>query len=127
MKIVKFPLSLLKPLKRYLEERKKETEKKLVDLEAEDPFSDTDRLNDNAASDTDVKEQVGHQRVEAIKLELSRNLVRIKKALTKIGVGKYGLCEKCGKMIDTDRLSVVPTAELCIVCAKKEEANHSAA
>lgn len=115
---------VLGPIKRYLEERKKATEKKLVDLEAEDPFSDTERLNDNAASDSDVKEQVGHQRVEAIKLELSRNLVRIKKALTKIGVGKYGLCEKCGKMIDTDRLSVVPTAELCIVCAKEEEGTN---
>ncbi|MDP3998220.1 MAG: TraR/DksA C4-type zinc finger protein [bacterium] len=119
--MIKFPTHLLKQLKRYLEERKKDTEKKLAVLETEDPFSDTDRLNDNAASDTEVKEQIGHQRVEAIMAELSRNLVRIKKAMAKIGLGKYGVCEKCKKMIDTERLSAVPTAELCIVCAKKEE------
>lgn len=106
------------------DERKQK--KKLADLEAEDPFSDTDRLNDNAASDTDVKEQVSHQRVEAIRSELSRNLVRIKKTLTKIGVGKYGVCEKCGKMIDTERLAAMPTAELCIDCAKKEEEKKKA-
>lgn len=119
--MIKFPTHLLKPLQRYLEERKKETEKELKNLEAEDPFADTDRLVDNAASDTDVKEQVSHQRVEVIMAELSRNLVRIRKALTKIGVGRYGICEKCGKMIDTERLAAMPTAELCIDCARKEE------
>ena len=119
--MIKFPTHLLAPLKRYLEERRKDTEKKLADLTAEDPFSYTDRLIDKAASDTDVKGQISHQRIEVIKAELSRNLVRIKKTLTKIGVGKYGICEKCGKMIDTARLSAVPTADLCISCAKNEE------
>lgn len=119
--MVKFPTRLLNPLKRYLEERRKNTEKELANLKAEDPFSDTDRLVDNAASDTDVKEQVSHQRIEAIQAELNRNLIRIKKTLTKIGIGKYGICEKCGKMIDTERLAAFPTAELCIGCAKKEE------
>ena len=119
--MIRFPARLLRPLKTYLEERKRETEKKLVNLDAEDPFSDTDRLVDNAASDTDVKEQIGHQRVEAIKGELNKSLVRIKKTLTRIGVGKYGVCEKCGKMIDTERLAAFPTADLCIDCAKKEE------
>lgn len=119
--MVKFPDRLLSPLKRYLEERRKNTERELANLKAEDPFSDTDRIVDNAASDTDVKEQVSHQRIEAIQAELNRNLIRIKKTLTKIGVGKYGVCEKCGKMIDTERLAAFPTAELCINCAKKEE------
>lgn len=119
--MIKFPTHLLNPLKRYLEERRKDTEKKLADLTAEDPFSYPDRLIDKAASDTDVKGQVSHQRIEVIMAELTRNLVRIKKALTKIGVGKYGICEKCGKMIDTERLRIMPTAELCIDCAKKEE------
>lgn len=123
--MIKFPERLLKPLKRYLKEKEKDTEKKLVDLTNEDPFSDVDRIVDNAASDTDVKEQVSHQRVEVIMAELARNLIRIRKSLTKIGVGKYGVCEKCGKMIDTERLSAIPTAELCINCAKKKEKQSS--
>ncbi|MBI4100376.1 TraR/DksA C4-type zinc finger protein [Candidatus Microgenomates bacterium] len=119
--MIKFPAAVLRPVKTYLEERRKDTEKKLADLEKEDPFSDTDRTNDNAASDTEVKEQMGHARIEAVKNELNRDLIRVKKTLTKIGVGKYGVCEKCGKMIDTERLSALPTAELCIECARKEE------
>lgn len=117
----RIPINILKPIEDYLKKQKADTEKKMVSLSKEDPFVDTDRLIDNAAVDTEVKEQVGHQRVEAIKLELSRNLVRIRKALTKIKIGKYGICERCGKMIDTDRLAVMPTAELCLECEKKKE------
>lgn len=119
--MIKFPEHLLKPLRRYLKEKEKDTEKKIANLDSEDPFSDTDRLVDNAASDTEVKEQVSHQRVEVIKAELTRNLIRIRKALTKIGLGKYGVCEKCSQMIDTERLAAIPIADLCIECAKKEE------
>lgn len=117
----KFPINLLKPIEDYLKKQKAETEKRMADLSAEDPFEDKDRLMDNAAIDTEVKEQEGHERIEAIKLELSRNLVRIRKALTKIKIGKYGLCEKCGKMIDTDRLAIMPMAEFCLECEKKKE------
>lgn len=117
----KFPMNLLKPIEAFLKKQKAETEHNLEDLSKEDPFGDADRLTDNAAIDTEVKEQVGHERIEALKLEMSRNLVRIRKALTKIKIGKYGTCEKCGKMIDTDRLAVMPTAEFCLECEKKKE------
>ncbi|MFH0863928.1 MAG: TraR/DksA C4-type zinc finger protein [Candidatus Gottesmanbacteria bacterium] len=117
----KFPINLLKPIEDYLKHQKADTEKKMAQISVEDPFNDTDRLIDNASIDTEVKEQEGHERVEAIKLELSKNLVRIRKALTKIKIGKYGICERCGKMIDTDRLAVMPAAELCLECEKKKE------
>lgn len=117
----KFPVNILRPIEDYLKKQKAATESKMASVSSEDPFNDTDRLNDNASIDTDVKEQVGHQRVEVIKLELSRNLVRIRKALTKIKVGKYGLCERCGSMIDTDRLALLPEAEFCLKCEKKKE------
>ncbi len=117
----KFPLNILKPIEDHLKKEKVETEQRMAKLAKEDPFEDTDRLMDNAAIDTEVKEQEGHERISAIKLELSRNLVRIRKALTKIKIGKYGLCENCGKMIDTDRLAVMPTAEFCLECEKKKE------
>jgi len=113
----KFPNRILKNIKAYLEREKRETEEKIKRVESEDPFADTDRLSDNASSDTDVKEQYGHARVTALKRELERTLVKIRKALTRIGVGKYGFCTRCGKMIDTDRLSVMPAADLCIDCA----------
>lgn len=117
----KFPSNVLTKIKKYLEEKQKETEKRLTELKKEDPFSDPSRLNDNAASDTEAKEEFGHDSISAVQMELNRGLVRIRKSLTKIKIGKYGICEKCGKMIDTDRLAVMPTAELCVSCEMKKE------
>jgi len=86
-----------------------------------DPFADPSRVIDNAAPDTDAEEQFGHQRVSAIKMRIDRQLIQVRKALARIKIGKYGICESCGKMIDTDRLMVMPEATLCAECAKKKE------
>ncbi len=118
----KFPKNVLTNIKGYLEEKQKQTEKRLSEFKKEDPFSDPTRLSDNAASDTEAKEEFGHDTISALQLELNKGLVRIRKALTKIKIGKYGICENCGKMIDTERLAVMPTAELCVNCEKSREA-----
>ena len=118
---MKFPFRVLKPIQDYLLNQKQKLEKRKKDLEAEDPFIDSTRLNDNAAVDTDAAEEVGHERISALKKEINRNLVRIRKTLTRIKLGKYGICIKCGKMIDTDRLAINPTAEHCMECKKKEK------
>lgn len=119
---MKFPIYLLKPIQNYLEKQKKKLEKRKKDLEKEDPFNDVSRLNDNAANDTEAAEEAGHERISALKKEIDKTLIRIRKTLTRIKLGKYGLCTSCGKMIDTDRLAINPTAELCISCQKKQKA-----
>lgn len=117
--MVKFPAKVLKPLQDFLKKREKELKKRKKSLAKEDPYANTDRLMDNAASDTDAAEEAGHERISALKKEISKNLVRVRKTLTRIKVGKYGICTKCKKMIDTDRLAVDPTAEFCMECQKK--------
>ncbi|MBU1500205.1 TraR/DksA C4-type zinc finger protein, partial [Patescibacteria group bacterium] len=49
-------------------------------------------------------------------------LIRIRKTLTRIKLGRFGICEECKHMIDPDRLAIDPTATLCIDCAKKNAA-----
>lgn len=117
----KLPSNVLNKVKKYLENKQKETERRLTELKKEDPFSDPSRLSDKASSDTEAKEEFGHDTISAIAMELSKALVRIRKALTKIKIGKYGVCEKCKKMIDTDRLAIMPTAEFCVNCERKNE------
>lgn len=117
----KFPQAVLGTIKDYLEQKQKDTEKRLVELKKEDPFSDPDRLTDIAASDSEAKAEFGHFTIAAATGELNKALIRIRKALTKIKIGKYGICEKCGKMIDTDRLAAMPTADLCLECERKSE------
>lgn len=121
MTSVKFPNSLIEPIRRALHLEAQKLSHRKSDLEKEDPFKDPARLTDNAAADTDAAEQFGHHNVEGLKKEIDRKLIQIRKALSRIRIGKYGICEKCGRMIDTDRLMVFPEATVCIKCKKEKE------
>lgn len=116
---ISFPANVLKPVQDFLMKKQAKLERRKKDLKKEDPFADRGRLVNKAASDADAVEQSGHDRVAALKLEVDKGLINIRKTLTKIKVGKYGLCESCGKMIDTDRLAIDPTAAYCVTCSKK--------
>jgi len=118
---IKFPVNLLNPVAKFLHNRLRLLERRKKDVEEEDPFSDPARVLDNASPDTDADEQFGHARTSAVKRELDRKIIQTKKALARIKIGKYGICEDCGKMIDTDRLMVYPEATLCANCQKKRE------
>jgi len=118
---IKFPANVLKPIADFLTREAKRLELRKKSLSQADPFSDPSRVIDNASPDTDASEQFGHQTVSALKMQVDRQLIQIRKALTRIKIGKYGICESCGKMIDTDRLMVMPETTLCTECAKKKE------
>jgi RNA polymerase-binding transcription factor DksA len=47
---------------------------------------------------------------------LEIKLKNINLALEKIGKEKYGVCEKCKKEIEEDRLMVYPDARFCLKC-----------
>ncbi len=49
---------------------------------------------------------------------LEVSLFNVNKALKKIDEGNYGLCEKCGKPIDPQRLVAFPSATSCMDCKK---------
>lgn len=112
--------NLLK-IRSILWQKKRELEERINELTGEDPFKNSDRLLDNAASDTEAREEVGHEQIEVLKNELFKDMTLVKKALALIGRGKYGLCENCGRTIDKERLKVVPQAILCIECEQKKE------
>jgi len=118
---VTYPSKLLKPVAAFLQNRLKTLEFRRKSVDEDDPFKDTSRLTDNASPDADAEEQFGHARTSAIRDQLDRKIIQTKKALTRIKVGKYGLCEDCGKMIDTDRLMVYPEATLCADCQANRE------
>jgi len=115
-----FPLKILRPVADFLKQEVLRLEKKKKDIAEEDPFIDSRRVSDNASPDTDVVEQIGHARAKALESQINRKLIQVKKALTRIKIGKYGLCEKCGRMIDTDRLMIMPETTICIKCEKKK-------
>lgn len=119
--VIIFPSALLAPVRVYLQAKLKKLEKRKKGISSEDPFKNTSRTADNASPDTDAEEQYGHARTTALQEQLDRKIIQTKKALARIKVGKYGLCEDCNKMIDTDRLMVYPEATLCADCQAKRE------
>ncbi len=116
---VSFPQSVLRPVQDFLTKQLSMLERRKKNIEDTDPFSDEARVVSNAASDTEAEEQFGHSMSSALKEQIDRRIIQTRKALTRIKVGKYGICENCGKMIDTDRLMVYPDAIRCIDCEKK--------
>lgn len=117
----KIPQGLLNQVSQFLQARLKLLEKRKKEISKEDPFRDLSRIDDNAALDIEADEQSGHARISAIRKEIIRAKVQIRKALSRVKVGKYGICSDCGQMIDTDRLMVYPEATLCTKDAGKRE------
>lgn len=120
-KAPKYPSEVLNPVRGMLNKKLKDLEKRKKEISSEDPFKDTERVNDNSAPDIEADEQFGHARTFALKSEVARAIIQVRKALSRIKIGKYGVCEVCGQMIDTDRLVIYPEATLCAKDAAKKE------
>lgn len=118
---IKFPASLLDQVGKFLISKLSILKKRQKDIEKEDPFKDPSRLMDNASPDTDAAEQFGHARSTALKTQLDKKINQTKKAIKRVKSEKYGICEECGEMIDTDRLAIYPEATLCVRCEAKRE------
>ena len=82
------------------------------------------RLDDelNQPLDADIEDQaVELEDQEAITaLENARvlEIQQIRRALARIAEGSYGTCTRCGAESAYKRLQALPTATLCIACAR---------
>lgn len=118
--VIKFPMNLILPIKDFLEGemiKMKITKKKIKQA---DPFSDDNRTLNNSVEE-DLDEQLGHFDAQIKSKFIDRQIVQIRKALARIKVGKYGICEVCGEMIDTERLAIKPETTVCVKCMKESE------
>jgi DnaK suppressor protein len=116
-----FPSDLLNQIRTHLEEEKTALAVQIDELTKQDPFSDPERLIDNAATDGDAAEESDHDRMAAQIDELNHRRDDIDQALMRISEGTYGFCGQCGEMIDTDRLGILPMATLCKNCEEKRK------
>lgn len=115
-----FPSDILGEIRKHFEEEKRVLEARIDELAKQDPFSDPDRLSDNAASDREADEESSHDRFYALIEELRSKRKTIDDALMRISAGTYGFCTTCKQMIDTDRLSILPAATLCKSCEERK-------
>lgn len=114
------PNKFVIPIKAYLEKRLIELKIWKKKIKEADPFFDELRTKNNS-KDEDLEEQVGHFDSEVKVNFIKIQIVEFRKALARIKIGKYGICERCKKPIDTDRLAIKPETVLCISCEKNAE------
>ena len=124
-KVFVFPAKVLKPVNEFLRKELKKLLTRRQQAIKADPFSDPARIIDNAADDAEAAEQFGHAQAEAIKNHLDKRIVQVRKALSRIKIGRYGLCEECDRFIDTERLMVFPETTICVKCGKKKNPKKS--
>lgn len=121
IKPIRFPANLLSPIGDFLGDQLQLLKSRRAKIISDDPFKNVSRVSDNAAPDADAEEQFGHARTTAIKAELDKKIIQTRRALSRIKIGKYGICENCGQMIDTDRLTIYPEATFCVKCEREKE------
>lgn len=108
-------------IQKKLEQERAALATRIAEVSAQDPFTDPDRANDNAASDTDAGEEASHDRFAAQVDELKARATEIDEALARIAAGTYGVCVSCGNPIEEGRLFALPTAALCLSCESKKK------
>ena len=88
-------------------------------LEKEDPYLQAGRAGDNAELMDDVEEDVGKTRTDLAKGFVQGSLTQVRKALSRLKRGRYGVCELCHQPIDKARLKAYPQATTCLKCSEK--------
>ena len=99
--------------------------KRLEDLEQE--IREDMNANPEDSGVVELDSSIGRlSRMDALQnqqmaLELKRRqenqLLRIENAFKRLAKGHYGLCGKCKKSIEEDRLEVFPDTVTCVLCA----------
>ncbi len=92
---------------------KEEREQALLDLER---LLEALRAEVDPDADEGDPDLVEREKVIALVQGLERKLESIDSALRQAQVGMYGICERCGKPINPDRLEILPEATLCVEC-----------
>lgn len=116
------PGEFLEKIKTYLaaeEKRLANEEKKLAER---DPFLVPGRDVGNPEFVEEAEEEIGHAQVAAEKGIIQQLLADTRSALSKLKIGKYGICERCGNPVDRARLKAFPQARFCVECEKKRNA-----
>ncbi len=86
-----------------------------------------ERLREALKIEVDVDAEEGdpdlieREKNVALVSQLEARLARVQAALRSIDKGRYGICERCGREIPTERLEVRPDATLCVTCQVEVE------
>lgn len=102
-------------------------EAKRLKVERDQVREELQHLREMMQSEVDVEPDEGDAEIfereknAALIAVLDRRLTDIEAAIRSIDKGKYGICDRCGKPIEVERLEVKPDATLCVNCQSEVE------
>ncbi len=112
---------LLKNIKDLLSKKDKQLAKEESILDKNDPYKVNGRDVGNSEFEDEASEDADHTTTQLLKKSVFDMRTQVRKALAKINIGTYGICEVCHKPIDSARLKAFPQATLCLSCAEKKD------
>ncbi|MBU1037274.1 TraR/DksA C4-type zinc finger protein [Patescibacteria group bacterium] len=109
--------AFIKEMKEKLLSRKEKLEKQLLSFAKPDP-KQKDNFNSNFPEfgdkeDENAAEVAVFEGNLSMEENLEQSMEMINRAIQKIEKGTYGICEKCGSIINEERLKIMPTATKC--------------
>jgi DnaK suppressor protein len=107
-------------LRSALVEQRDNLRKEIAD-QGGDPDSDDAAIDVERGFADSAHSTAERARMIAVMKALRANLRWVNRALTKMDLGTYGICERCGNEIPLERLDALPWAILCVDCARKGE------
>jgi DnaK suppressor protein len=110
----------LAELREALEEQRENLRKEIVE-QGGDPDSDDAAIDVERGFADSAHSTAERARLISVMKALRANLRWVERALTKMGLGTYGTCERCGNPVPIERLEALPWAILCMDCARLGE------
>jgi DnaK suppressor protein len=110
----------LTELRTALEQQRENLHKEISDLGG-DPNSDDAEIDVERGFADSAHSTAERARLLSVMKALRGNLRWVNRALRKMDLGTYGVCERCGTEIAIERLEALPWAILCIGCKQTGE------
>lgn len=107
-------------LRAALEQQRENLRREIQD-QGGDPDSDDAEIDVERGFADSAHAAAERARTLSVMKALRANLRWVDRAITKMDLGTYGICELCGGPIGLERLEALPWAILCIDCKRKGE------
>jgi len=101
--------------------KQRENLRKEIEEQGGDPDSDDASIDVERGFADSGHSTAERARMLSVMKALRANLRWVQRAFSKMDLGTYGTCERCGRPVSIERLDALPWAILCIGCARLGE------
>ncbi|HEU4528367.1 MAG TPA: TraR/DksA C4-type zinc finger protein [Actinomycetota bacterium] len=102
-------------------EQQRDNLRREIEDQGGDPDSDDAEIDVERGFADSAHATAERARTLSVMKALRANLRWVDRAITKMDLGTYGTCERCGGPVGIERLEALPWAILCIDCKRKGE------